>query len=238
MNSEDKNKINPQSPEENIRQDRAAKKRTFKQLEGDLAYFKSFIEQCVDTCNEKNYSMSFSMKGKSSVTYEDIQELPLEERYEWANKLINDKTFFDGRLGEGENIHKAIRVLYLLGFRELAGAVHKMSIDYSVSKHYQPKIESIQAQIKHKKMTSKGGVNRTSHYKDIALKIASDTWESTPGASMETLARKIYEYLNKKHTDVPESSTIKTWLKKSELNPKVLPKVQRYNLVISTNVGS
>ncbi|MFN3071930.1 hypothetical protein ACKWMY_28010 [Serratia sp. J2] len=237
MNSEEKNKVNPQSSKEKAQKLPVAKKRTLKQLEGDLEYYKSFIDKCVDSCNENNYSMAFSMKDKPSVTYEDIQKLPLEERYEWANGLINDKEFFDGR-EENENIHKAIRVLYLLGFRNLAGAVHKMSVDYSVSKHYQPKIESIQAQIKHKKMTSKGGVNRTSHYKDIALKIAGDTWMHTPGASMETLAKKIHDHLSKKRTDIPEPSTIKTWLKKSGLNPNVSPKIQKYELVISTNVDS
>lgn len=238
MNNEEKNKVNPLSSKENMQKLPVAKKRTIKQLEEDLAYYKSFIDKCVDACDENNYSMAFSMKDKPSVTYEDIQELPLEERYEWANELINDKVFFDGRDGKGENIHKAKRVLYLLGFRELAAAVSKMSIDYSVSKQYQPKIESIQAQIKQKKITSKGGKNRTSHYKDIALKIAGDTWMCTPGASMETLAKKIHDHLNKKRTDIPEPSTIKTWLKKSGLNPNISPKVQKYELVISTNVDS
>ncbi|MBS3890248.1 hypothetical protein [Serratia marcescens] len=225
-------KINTQSPNGSNLKGREVRKKTLKQLEDDLEYYKSFIGRCVESKNVQTFNLSFGLKGKHSVSYEDIQELPLEERYSWAMKLINDKDFFNGKDGESEGIHKAIRVLYLLGFRELAAAVDMMAVDYSVSKYYQPKIEDIQAQIKHKKMTSKGGKGRTSRHKDIALQIAEKTWHETPGASMASLSKKIHAYLDRKHTDVPETETIEKWLKDSGLNPNISPKVRNYDLVV------
>lgn len=209
------------------------KKVTLKQLEERLVYLQSFIKDCVGSINTDDYHMAFFSKSKGKqISYEEIQEFSIEERYSMAVSLINDKDFFNGREGSGENIHKAGRVLYMLGFRELAADVNKLAANYYVSKGYQDEIEEIKHQIKQKKINSKGGKGRTSCHKDAALKIAADTWETTPGASMASLSVKIHAHINKKYRGIPEPDTIKEWLSKSGMNPNVTPKTKDYEIVV------
>ncbi|EEJ3565015.1 hypothetical protein AA437_001535 [Salmonella enterica subsp. enterica] len=209
------------------------KKKTIKQLEDDLKYFESFIKECGDAVDIERYTMAFySRENEKDLSYEDIQSLSLDKRYEMCMNLISDVDFFNSSDAESNNVHKAIRVLYVMGFRELASTVHKMAVEYSFSEHYKEKIADIKHQIKQRKINSKGGKGRTSCHKDTALKIAADTWGNVPGASMESLSRKIHEYLNKKHRGIPEPGTIKTWLKNSGLNPDYTPKTKDYDLVV------
>ena len=209
------------------------KKKTIKQLEGDLKYFESFIKECGDSVDIERYTMAFcSRENEKDLSYEDIQNLSLDKRYEMCMNLIGNVDFFNSSDAESNNIHKAIRVLYVMGFRELASIVHKMAVEYSISEHYKEKIADIKHQIKQRKINSKGGKGRTSEHKDAALKIASDTWEAIPNASMESLSRKIHEYLNKKYRGLPEPGTMKTWLRESGLNPEQLPKTKDYDLVV------
>ncbi|MCX8959449.1 hypothetical protein [Erwinia psidii] len=209
------------------------KKKTIKQLEDDLKYYEEFIKKCGDVIDIEQYTISsFSSTSKKSLSYEDIQGMALEKRYEICMKLISDSDFSSGSDKESENIHKAIMILYGMGFRELSATVNKIAVDYFVSKSYSEKIAGIKHQIKQRKINSKGGKARTSIHKDGALKIAADTWAEFPGASMESLSRKIYEYLNGKYRGIPEPGTIKTWLKNSGLNPEHSPKIKNYDLVV------
>jgi hypothetical protein len=209
------------------------KKRTVKQLEDELKYYKSFIDKCSSSVGDgENYTMCFSSKEGGSLSYDDIQKIDLDKRYSIATKLLDDDGFFKEGDGVGKNIHKATRVLYILGFRELAATVNKISVEYFLSNEYQDKITSITHQIEHKKLSSKGGKGRVSRHKEAALKIAADTWELVPGASMSTLARKIYEHLNEKYRGLPEPSTIEKWLSDSGLNPKFTPKTKDYKIVV------
>ena len=209
------------------------KKKTLKQLEGDLEYIESFVEKCKYIVDVEKFSIAFySSESKKPISFEDIQTMPLDTRYGMCLKHINDSDFFDGSDKEHENIHKAIRALYIMGFRDLSAAVHKMALVYSISEHYKGDVADIKHQIKQKKITSKGGKGRTSCHKDTALKIAADTWGNVPHASMESLSFKIYEYLNRNYRGVPVPGTIKEWLKASGLNPEQSPKVRDYELVV------
>ena len=209
------------------------KNKTLKQLEDDLEYIESFIEKCNNLVDVENFSMAFrSNESKEFMSFEDIQAIPLNTRYGMCLKYVNDSDFFNGKHKESEDIHKAIRVLYIMGFRDLSAAVHKMAISSSVLKCYEEELADIKHQIKQKKITSKGGKGRTSRHKDTALKIAADTWGNVPNASMESLSVKIYEYLNQKYRDVPVPGTIKVWLKESGLNPNQSPKVKDYEVVV------
>lgn len=203
------------------------KKRTLSELEGDINFFNSFIKECVDSTG--NRDMSFKIHGEI-MSYEKIQKLSLEERHSLAINLINDNDFFGTE--SSADIHKSIRVLYLLGFRELASSVQKLAVEFSISKHYEKKIEELTVQLEHKKITSKGGIGRTNKHKELALKIALDTWENIPNASINSMCHKIYDHLYLKSRELPTIDTIKTWLSKSGLNPGVEPKVNTYDLVI------
>lgn len=209
------------------------KNKTLKQLEDDLEYIESFIEKCNNLVDVENFSMAFrSNESKGFMSFEDIQAIPLNTRYAMCLKCVNDSDFFNGKHKEYEDIHKAIRALYIMGFRELSATVHKMAISSSILKCYEEELADIKHQIKQKKITSKGGKGRTSRHKDTALKIAADTWGNVPNASMESLSVKIYEYLNQKYRGVPVPGTIKVWLKESGLNPNQSPKVKDYEVVV------
>lgn len=209
------------------------KKKTLKQLEGDLEHIESIIKKSEDIVDAERFSIAFcSSESKKPISFEDIQSMPLDTRYGMCLKHINDSDFFDGSNKEREVIHKAIRALYIMGFRDLSAAVHKMAIVYSISEHYKGDVADIKHQIKQKEITSKGGRGRTSCHKDAALKIAADTWGNVPCASMESLSFKIHEHLNRNYRGVPVPGTIKAWLKASGLNPEQSPKVKDYELVV------
>lgn len=203
--------------------------KTMKQLQDDLNYIESFIKQCVSHIpNGHDYSCSFNLNGKD-VTYEDIQNLSLDDKYKMAVDFYNttDEYFKNDEIG------KAIRILYILGFRDLSRVVNVLSVDYAITKYYQPKIEDIKSKINHKKITGKGGKERTNKHKDEALKIASDTWAAVKNASRSSLSVKIHSYLDKKYRGIPTPRTIEGWLKKSGIDPKVVPSTNDYELVIS-----
>ncbi|HAT3724588.1 hypothetical protein [Citrobacter amalonaticus] len=207
------------------------KKRTLEQLEDDLFYYESFLKEymsVIEGHGKPEFTMSFGKHGERKlISYEEMQSYALDERYELAKKIQTDAFWCD----EDDTI-KAIRVLYVLGFRDLAFAVHKVSAEHAINKDFSDKINEIKRQVSLKKVNSKGGKNRTSRHKNTALQIASATWGKVPRASMESLSRKIYEHLSKKYRDTPEPGTIKTWLRASGLNPDQLPKIKDYELVI------
>ncbi|ETO44877.1 hypothetical protein [Morganella sp. EGD-HP17] len=207
------------------------KSKSLKQLQSDLNYIESFIEQCVASIpNNNDYTCAFTKSDGEVATYEDIQNLSLDDRYKMAIDFYhtNDECFKDN------DIAKAIRVLYILGFRELSRAIHVLNVDYSITKYYQPKIEDIKSKIKHKKITGKGGKGRTNTHKDEVLKIASNTWDSIKNASRSSLSVKIHSYLDKKYRGIPTPRTIEEWLKKSGLDPKVVPSTNDYELIINS----
>ncbi|MEL1294168.1 hypothetical protein WNJ65_10045 [Klebsiella pneumoniae] len=207
------------------------KKRTLEQLEDDLNFYESFIKEymsVIEGHGNPEFTMSFGRRGERKlISYEEMQSYSLDERYELSKKIHTDTFWCDE-----DDTTKAIRVLYVLGFRDLAFAVHKVSAEHAINKDFSDKINEIKRQVSLKKVNSKGGENRTSRHKVTALQIASSTWKEVPGASMESLSRKIYDHLNKKHRDTPEPGTIKTWLRTSGLNPEQLPKIKDYELVI------
>nr|ELQ1455421.1 hypothetical protein [Providencia rettgeri] len=210
-----------------VKKQKQLKQRTLKQLEDRLKYLESFIQQCVDAVSGE-LSLAFKINDKS-VSYEDIQKLPLNERYSFANQLIESNEDFNDT-----QIQLAIRTLYILGFRELAQTVHILDIDYGITQYYQPEIDEIKAEIKRKKITSKGGKNRANPHKEEGLKIAADTWKETPNASRASLAKKIRAYLNEKYIGIPENEAVEKWLKNSGLDPKISPNIsgEKYDLVI------
>lgn len=209
------------------------KKKTIKQLEEELKCFDVFVETCSEWLEPDNYRMKYySREIGEDISCEDVLSMPLDKRYEIASELANNNSFEEVSIHGHGDAYKATRILYILGFKDLALFVNKRMIEYIISEQFRDKAENIKHQIKQKQINSKGGKGRTSKHKDEALKIASDTWTVIPNASMESLSRKIHEYLNKKYRGLPEPGTMKTWLKESGLNPEQSPKTKDYDLVI------
>lgn len=202
-----------------------SKPKTLCELESDLEYFESFIKKCI-TESRENFDLAFTLDDQR-VSYENIQELSLDERYKLALKVSKDVDDY-----RDVHIMRAIKVLYVMGFKDLSKEIAVRNIDYVLSKFYKPKIEHIKSEIKRKEITSKGGKGRTNKHKDEALKIAVDTWTIVKNASRSSLSFKIYNYLNKKYKGIPVPGTIEGWLKNSNIDPKVVPNTNDYELII------
>lgn len=79
-------------------------------------------------------------------------------------------------------------------------------------------------------LAKKGKTNR---HHATAIKIASDTWDKYPHASLAGLSEDISAHLRKAWKDVPVAGTVEKWLKDSGLNPAIKPKNRNYELIVS-----
>ncbi|EOV0901282.1 hypothetical protein ACOGYV_001234 [Edwardsiella piscicida] len=205
------------------------KKNTLKILEEELNANESFIDYISKAIKIENYDSEFFCEAnKKRINYDELMAMDAARRLE----IISDPGFLDGVIPREDGLYRSMIILYIMGFKELSFSVFKMEMEhYTVIPAYE-KIADIKRQIEQRKINSKGGKGRTSCHKVSALKIALDTWEKIPGASMESLSVKIHEYLNNKYRGVPQPGTIKSWLKSSGLNPCQSPKIRDYELVI------
>lgn len=74
---------------------------------------------------------------------------------------------------------------------------------------------------------------KTNRHHDSALRIAMDTWDKYPNASLAGVTEEIHAHLRSKWNDTPTAETIKSWLKKSNLYPDAKPKNRDFKLVIN-----
>lgn len=80
---------------------------------------------------------------------------------------------------------------------------------------------------------SKAGKGNTSPYKEIALKIASDTWLKYPDASQAGMIDELFAYFRRDRNDNPSSGAIRGWLSQSGLRPSGKGKNRQFKLVIN-----
>ncbi|HHR8283751.1 TPA: hypothetical protein ACS9WW_003715 [Salmonella enterica subsp. enterica serovar Muenchen] len=80
---------------------------------------------------------------------------------------------------------------------------------------------------------SKAKKGKTNRHHDNALKIAMDTWGKYPNASLAGMVEEIHAHLRSKWNDTPTAETIKSWLKKSNMNPDATTKNRNFKLVIN-----
>lgn len=208
-----------------------SKKLTLAQLEQKLLEAEALLKEHDELMDfrDDDAKTPFVKNGERiRVSYNELQQYSLEERYEFAIDMINNSDF---KIMSDD--FKGVIALNILGFRSEAHASYKNIINMGVRNEFQFKIIELKSQINQRRINSAGGKKKTSRHKEYALKIAMDTWCEVPGASVPSLATKIFMHLNKKFTDVPEASTVESWLKKCDANPKVTPKVRNYELVIN-----
>lgn len=74
---------------------------------------------------------------------------------------------------------------------------------------------------------------KTNRHHDSALRIAMDTWDKYPNASLAGMTEEIHAHLHSKWNDTPTAETIKAWLKKSNLYPDAKPKNRNFTLIIN-----
>lgn len=108
--------------------------------------------------------------------------------------------------------------------RVLQSTIAALSLDDSLSIHTEYYIRNA------KSIARKGKTNR--HHNN-ALKIAMNTWDKYPNASLAGVTEEIHAYLRSKWNDTPAAETIKSWLKKSNLYPDAKPKNRDFKLVIN-----
>lgn len=80
---------------------------------------------------------------------------------------------------------------------------------------------------------SKAKKGKTNRHHDSALKIAMNTWDKYPNASLAGMTEEIHAHLRSKWNDTPTAETIKSWLKKSNLYPDAKPKNRDFKLIIN-----
>lgn len=205
------------------------KKSTLKELQEQLVSCEQLLKQIEDDIDHGDDDKITLIKGtkRLKVTYLELQQYSLEERYEFIHDMLNNSQISK----EGE-LFQALLILNVFGFFDISRALRKGLVKSYICLGFKEEIISIKSQIAQREINSIGGKNRTSRHKNQALKIASDTWEVIPGASASSLSIKIHTHLNKFFTDVPEAGAIETWLSSSEDNPRITPKLKKYNLVI------
>ncbi|ECG2981501.1 hypothetical protein EWG90_05970 [Salmonella enterica subsp. enterica serovar Derby] len=202
---------------------------------------KNAIENMRNSYKDRSFSWLF--KEFHGI---NIYEMSFEERIKMAHDIDNDKIIcapsvitpekavlmFDDMPALNDLV-KSSAILELLGFDMLARklraqcgeAFAKMIMAQKINESYVKKIIS-----EDRSKARKGKTNR--HY-DSALRIAMDTWDKYPNASLAGMTEEIHSHLRSKWNDTPTAETIKSWLKKSNLYPDAKPKNRDFKLVIN-----
>lgn len=203
----------------------------------------SFLKDGKGSFNELNSILEAANKEYWSNA-ERFNTLPLDQYEEiltHARKLqtsFNSKEYVNAVLHGiyGENaatIVKAAIIADLIGCLYLRNDLMVL-FDSMVENAHNSKAMDI---FKKKKVISEDRSSakkgKTNRHHASAIKIASDTWEKYPNASLAGLSEDISAHLRKTWKDVPVAGTVEKWLKDSGLNPDVKPKNRSYELIIN-----
>lgn len=174
-------------------------------------------------------------------------QMSLEERLSFASDIENEKivvssniiidseemsNVLDYKDSGLSDILKSAAILEVMGFERLAVQMRRRYAELF--------IETLMSGVREEAYTkkiisedrSKAKKGKTNKHHTEALRIAKDTWDKYPNASLAGLTEEIYAHLHRKWNDLPVAGTIKTWLQDSGMNPDVKPKNRNFKLVV------
>lgn len=220
------------TPVENIMSDEDAEK-----LANSLLKEENGVLNGINTIFE-----SASKKYWSSA--ERMSDLPLDQHEKILSHARELQTSFDtkdnfnavlhGMYGENTTtILKAAIITDLIGCLDLRNNLMVLFNSMVVNAHNSKAMDIFKKKkviSEDRSLAKKGKTNR--HYA-TAIKIAADTWDKYPNASLAGLSEDISAHLRKAWKDVPVAGTVEKWLKDSGLNPAIKPKNRNYELIVS-----
>ncbi|EDF8222692.1 TPA: hypothetical protein I8627_000244 [Citrobacter freundii] len=174
-------------------------------------------------------------------------KMSLEERLSFASDIENEKIVVASNLilESGDvaqaldykesglsDMLKAAAILEVMGFERLSAQMRKRYGELFVETLMSGVREEAYAKKIISEDRSKAKKGKTNKHHTEALRIAKDTWEKYPNASLAGLSEEIYAHLHKQWNDLPVAGTIKTWLQDSGMNPDVKPKNRNFKLVL------
>ncbi|EPH2928128.1 hypothetical protein RFD97_003613 [Klebsiella pneumoniae] len=208
----------------------------------DLEDLNKFVSMIRDKTAE-----SFITKTVQDMYGITPSKMTLEERLNFAAEIENEKIVVSsgmsisaGDVNETLNYEnsdmsdmlKASAILEVMGFERLANQMRKrygeMFVETLMGSLRQ--IEYAKKVISEDRSKARRG--KTNRHHVTALKIAADTWDKYPHASLAGLSEEIYIHLKSKWNDKLVLSTVYTWLKESGLNPDVKVKNRDFKLVL------
>ena len=220
------------TPVENIMSDEDAEK-----LANSLLKEENGVLNGINTIFE-----SASKKYWSSA--ERMSDLPLDQHEKILSHARELQTSFDtkdnfndvlhGMYGENTTtILKAAIITDLIGCLDLRNNLMVLFNSMVVNAHNSKAMDIFKKKkviSEDRSLAKKGKTNR---HHATAIKIAADTWDKYPNASLAGLSEDISAHLRKAWKDVPVAGTVEKWLKDSGLNPAIKPKNRNYELIVS-----
>ncbi|WP_214241147.1 hypothetical protein [Raoultella ornithinolytica] len=208
----------------------------------DLEDLNKFVSMIRDKTAE-----SFITKTVQDMYGITPSKMTLEERLNFAAEIENEKIVVSSGMSisagdvnktlnydnsDMSDVLKASAILEVMGFERLANQMRKRYGEMFVER-----LMGSLRQIEYAKKVisedrSKARKGKTNRHQPTALRIAADTWDKYPHASLAGLSEDIYSYLRKSWKDVPVAGTVEKWLKESGLNPDVKPKNRNFELII------
>ncbi|EAN8506669.1 hypothetical protein GNM54_14050 [Salmonella enterica] len=178
--------------------------------------------------------LNLSRLGKSSLNNanEVLKELhSLDINYK---ENIAANQFLSESLGDDAlTVFKAYTLADVAGCNNLKKDLFRLYLKLTYNSYNDKALSLINERRIISKNRSKAKKGKTNRHHDSALRIAMDTWDKYPNASLAGMTEEIHSHLRSKWNDTPTAETIKLWLKKSNLYPDVTPKNRDFKLVIN-----
>ncbi|CAI2505647.1 MAG: hypothetical protein LKJ78_08135 [Serratia liquefaciens] len=132
-----------------------------------------------------------------------------------------------------QGLIKSAAILEILGFERLAKQMRKLYSELLAESFMAEVREDAYAKKVISQDRSKAGKGNTSRHKEVALRIAKDTWMEYPNASQAGMIDELFAYFRKDRNDNPSSGAIRDWLTQSGLNPGGKGKNRNFKLIIN-----
>lgn len=172
-----------------------------------------------------------------------MNKLPLEQHEKILNHARDLQISFDSKNNVsailyavcGENaatILKSAIIADLIGCLDLRNDLISLFNSMITNAHNSKAMDILKKKMiisEDRRLAKKGKTNR--HHTE-ALKIAGDTWDTYPNASLAGVAEEVYSYLHGRYNGVPSADTVKKWLRDSGLNPDYKTKNRQFKLVM------
>lgn len=212
----------------------------------DVNYLKD-MNEFVNVLRD-NISHSFSEKTICEQLGVSPARMTLNERLSFSSEIENDRVVVSSNVFiqseeiseafdyKGSGLHgliKSAAILEVLGFERLAKQMRKLYSELLTETLMAEVREDAYAKKIISEDRSKAGKGNTSRHKEVALRIAKDTWMEYPNASQAGMIDELFAYFRKDRNDNPSSGAIRDWLTQSGLNPGGKGKNRNFKLIIN-----
>ncbi|EKN6064511.1 TPA: hypothetical protein ACPZOZ_001414 [Yersinia enterocolitica] len=187
----------------------------------------NFLNSFIDPDENENakYNLNDSVEVRFLKAFR--LDFDINNSNDFSNLLNN---FFGDGISE---LAKVAEILNVLGLKRSSTTILAMLAKLIYSEMKKPINDEVTRRViisERNRVAGKGNVNKN---KELVIKIAKNTWEQYPNASLGGLRDEIYEHLTRNNiTSRPSMATINDWLKKSEFRPSSKKTNRTFVLII------